>query len=251
MNIINFRNLRADEIEVRVGTVSKSGTGFSLLLYQDARAAMTVLDETVGVFNWQKSYSRDNANCTISIWDEDKKQWISKEDTGTESNTEKEKGKASDAFKRTAVNWGIGRELYSAPFIWINGKDTKDKFIVKEISYEGKKITGITIYNTTKKCIAYNFGTKNNTNISKKHDNSKTKDITCNLQDAAEKSQKKQDAAEEITFKDKNGNYVLCQNCGSIIPRREIAVYSYNYFNKKTLCMDCQKIFKTQDLTKK
>jgi hypothetical protein len=87
----------------------------------------------------------------VSIWDDAKKQWISKEDTGTESNTEKEKGLASDSFKRACFNWGIGRELYSAPFIWIkaadckieqgrNGKpQCKDEFIVEKIKYTEQK----------------------------------------------------------------------------------------------------------------
>lgn len=114
-----FRNLRADEIELRVGTATANG--FSLLLYKDARCDMNILDETVGAMNWKRSHSRENANCTVSLWDAEKKEWVSKEDTGAESFTEKEKGLASDSFKRACVNWGIGRELYTAPFIWIKG----------------------------------------------------------------------------------------------------------------------------------
>ena len=106
MTKLEFRDLRADEIDVRISTF-KENEGMSLLLYKDARCDMNVLDETVGAFNWQRSHSRDNANCTVSIWDEDKKQWISKEDTGTESNTEAEKGLASESFKRSCFNWGI------------------------------------------------------------------------------------------------------------------------------------------------
>ena len=111
-----FRLLKANEIEARVATVSEKGC--SLLLYKDARCDMNILDETVGPMNWMRSHTRDNANCVVSIWDEKKNQWISKEDTGTESFTEKEKGLASDSFKRACFNWGIGRELYTAPFIW-------------------------------------------------------------------------------------------------------------------------------------
>lgn len=113
-----FRNLRADEIDVRVAQITKNG--FSLLLYKDARCDMNILDESVGALNWQRTHIRENANCIVSIWDETKKQWVSKEDTGTESNTEKEKGLASDSFKRACFNWGIGRELYTSPFIWVN-----------------------------------------------------------------------------------------------------------------------------------
>lgn len=140
-----FRDLRADEVECRIGTV-KEGKGVSLLLYKTARVDMDVLDETVGPLNWQKSYCRDNANCIVSIWDESKGQWISKEDTGTESNTEKEKGLASDSFKRACFNFGIGRELYSAPFIWIPGAGKYDKFWVREMEVESKKITKLVIY---------------------------------------------------------------------------------------------------------
>ena len=134
-----FRLLRADEIDVRVGNV-KQGEGISLLLYKDARCDQNILDETVGPYNWQRTHSRDNANCTVSIWDEKKQQWISKEDTGTESKTEAEKGLASDSFKRACFNWGIGRELYSAPFIWISGNDTNSlkymRFTVHDIGYD-------------------------------------------------------------------------------------------------------------------
>lgn len=115
-----FRTLYADEIDVRVGTVGAKGV--SLLLYKDSRCDQRVLDESVGALNWQCHYSRDNANCTVSIWDEDKRQWIEKEDTGVESNTEAEKGLASDSFKRACVKWGIGRELYTAPFIFIQAR---------------------------------------------------------------------------------------------------------------------------------
>lgn len=120
-----FRRLRADEIELRVGTCTDKG--FSLLLYKDARCDMNILDETVGAMNWKREHLRENANCIVSIWDADKGMWVSKEDTGTEPFTEKEKGLASDSFKRACVNWGIGRELYSAPFIWISGH-TRDGY---------------------------------------------------------------------------------------------------------------------------
>lgn len=152
-----FRLLHADEIEARVATVNEKGC--SLLLYKDARCDMNILDETVGAMNWMRSHTRDNANCIVSIWDKDKEQWISKEDTGTESFTEKEKGLASDSFKRACFNWGIGRELYTAPSIWIsadkvnlnqkNGKyTTYDKFVVEAIRYDDKRqISALSIKN--------------------------------------------------------------------------------------------------------
>lgn len=138
-----FRLLRADEIDCRIGNISKDGKGLSLLLYKDARCDMTILDETFGPFGWQRHHSRDNANCTVSIYDIEKNEWIEKEDVGTESNTEAIKGLASDSFKRACVNWGIGRELYTAPFIWIpanlcsiQDKKCYDKFRVVEIGYD-------------------------------------------------------------------------------------------------------------------
>lgn len=150
MNKLEFRPLRADEIDVRVGTVNKDRTGVSLLLYKDARCDQNILDETVGPMNWQRKHSRDNANCVVEIWDDEKKQWVGKEDTGTESNTEAEKGLASDSFKRACFNWGIGRELYSAPFIWVNLRSAEDdpkkiKFWVKSMVIEDRKITALTI----------------------------------------------------------------------------------------------------------
>ena len=134
--MLNFRTLKASEIECRVGTISEKG--LTLLLYKDARCDMNILDETVGALNWKREHKRDNANCVVSIYDEDKKEWVSKEDTGTESNTEAEKGLASDSFKRACVNWGIGRELYTAPFIYIPSnkctifKNSKGKYTVQE-----------------------------------------------------------------------------------------------------------------------
>lgn len=134
---LKFRPLRADEVELRVSTCNANG--FSLLLYKDARCDQNILDETVGAMNWQRHHSRENANCTVSIWDCDKEQWISKEDTGTESFTEKEKGLASDSFKRSCFNWGIGRELYTAPFIWINAPmEQKNGRYVPAKSYDRK-----------------------------------------------------------------------------------------------------------------
>lgn len=168
---LEFRTLKADEIDVRVGTVTKNGA--SLLLYKDARCDQNILDETVGPFNWQRYHTRENANCTVSIWDEEKKQWIEKEDTGTESFTEKEKGLASDSFKRACFNWGIGRELYTAPFIFVkceteqdgrqykltpDGKKKLSGMKVDEIEYTDKRITRLVISN--RDGILYNFGKK-------------------------------------------------------------------------------------------
>jgi len=164
--ILEFRELRADEIDCRIATVQDNG--LSILLYKDARCDMNILDETVGPMNWKREHTRENANCIVSIWDEGKRQWISKEDTGTESNTQKEKGLASDSFKRACFNWGIGRELYTAPYIWFNAGDANisnkkcsDKFVCEKVSYDNKKIVELVIRNTkTKKTFTFNAGKK-------------------------------------------------------------------------------------------
>ena len=154
----HFRKLKADEIECRIGTMTDKG--LSLLLYKDARVDMNLLDETVGPMNWKREHSRENRNCIVSIWDTVKNEWVSKEDTGTESNTEAEKGLASDSFKRACFNWGIGRELYTAPFIWVKAEDCNissgyngkpkcnDRFVVVKLTYKDNgDIDGLAIKN--------------------------------------------------------------------------------------------------------
>ena len=160
-----FRDLRADEIECRVQSVKENG--LVLLLYKDARVDMNILDETVGSSNWQREHyeCKGNLFCRVGIGisrQDGTSEWVWKSDCGTESNTEAQKGEASDSFKRACFNWGIGRELYTAPFTWIpadkcnikNGK-CYDKFFVEKILIENKQITGLAIYNETMKCRAF------------------------------------------------------------------------------------------------
>lgn len=161
---MDFRLLKASEIDCRVGTVSE-GRGFSLLLYKDARVDMKILDEVFGWDGWKREHNLIDGKlfCTVSIWSDKRNEWIQKQDVGTESYTEKEKGQASDAFKRACVNIGIGRELYTAPFIWIDGTKynaKKDKFRVKTISYnEDREIISLEIVDK-KGNVAYSFGSK-------------------------------------------------------------------------------------------
>lgn len=145
-----IRLLRADEIEVRAQSVKDNGGVF--LLYKDARCDMRILDEIYGIGGWQRSHEVINGNlfCTVEIWDEEKNQWIRKQDVGTESNTEKEKGQASDSFKRACFNIGIGRELYTAPFTWIKAIQSENlkyaKFFVSKIDYnENREIITLEI----------------------------------------------------------------------------------------------------------
>lgn len=109
-----FRNLEANEIDCRIAQINEEW--LSLLLYKDARVDQNILDETVKPMNWQRDHKelKGNIYCGISIYDETKKEWVTKWDCGKESFTEVEKGEASDSFKRAGFNWGIGRELYTA-----------------------------------------------------------------------------------------------------------------------------------------
>lgn len=174
MSELIFRKLFSHEVDVRVGTNKAGGKGASLLLYKDARCDMNILDDTVGSLGWQRTHTRDNANCIVSIYDDKKNMWISKEDTGTESMTEKEKGMASDSFKRACVNWGIGRELYTAPFIWIDRNVVSEsdikfaKFKCDEIGYDDNGVIDRLVISSKGKTI-YSFGS------SKKVENSKPK----------------------------------------------------------------------------
>lgn len=153
--------LEAGDIDCRMQQISKKGgrVGAVILLYKDARVDMRILDEVFGRDGWQRSHEVINGNlfCTVDIWCEERGAWIRKQDVGVESYSEKEKGQASDAFKRACFNIGIGRELYSAPFIYIplnegeyfeQGGSLKsyERFKVSEISYNPKReITGLKI----------------------------------------------------------------------------------------------------------
>lgn len=152
-----IRLLTKDDIDVRVAqTTSYDGkVKVSLLLYKDARVDMKILDELYTPMGWKRTHRLigDRLYCLVEVWDKEKKEWVGKEDVGTESNTEAEKGQASDSFKRACFNWGIGRELYTAPKISVelNEKEyTRDNnskirvfatFSVKSIGYDEKTRT--------------------------------------------------------------------------------------------------------------
>lgn len=147
--------LKAQDVECRVQQITENQNGYGaiLLLYKDARVDMKILDQVYGEMNWQRKHTVINGQlfCSVLIWDDGKKQWIEKQDVGTESATEAEKGRASDSFKRACFNVGIGRELYNAPFIYIKldagevrknskGKPTTyTRFNVTEMEYSREK----------------------------------------------------------------------------------------------------------------
>lgn len=172
---MKFRNLRADEVEARVSQVTEKGV--MLLIYKDARCDMRILDETVGPENWQREHyeCKGNLFCRVGInvnynSPEHIGRWVWKSDCGTESNTEAEKGEASDSFKRACFNWGIGRELYTAPLIWIpaslveikqgrNGRPAcYDCFTVSKLEVTDGKISDLEILRKEKP--VYRMGKK-------------------------------------------------------------------------------------------
>lgn len=167
---MNFRDLTEEDIECRVQSAKENG--LILLLYKNARVDMNILDETVGGENWQREHYECKGNLFCRVGIKTDNGWVYKSDCGTESNTDAQKGEASDSFKRACFNWGIGRELYTSPFIWINSENCKilktekngkpfyncrDNFEVEKIKIENKKIVGLAIRNVTqnKRCFVW------------------------------------------------------------------------------------------------
>lgn len=230
---MNFRTLRADEITLRVGTV---GNGYyTLLLYKDARCDMNILDETVGNENWQRSHKevKGNLYCSVGILFANQG-WVWKEDCGVESNTEKEKGEASDSFKRACVNWGIGRELYTAPNIYIdcgtieeqdkNGKKVykipqteKRSFRVKEIEYNEKR-------EITKLVIVDNRSVQVFPKVFEKTD------------------EQKQALQNAVVTTNSYRQEIHCVDCDDSVSQK-VADYSIQKYGK-VLCYNCQKFLK-------
>lgn len=185
---MEFRKLTADEIDVRVATVSEKGV--SLLLYKDARVDQNILDESVGADNWQRKHEVINGNlfCNVGIrvkHDDGTTEWVWKQDVGVESYTEKEKGQASDSFKRACFCWGIGRELYTSPFIWVNSGDVKieekngkkttyDRFKVQSIEYTGGVISNLVIVNEKTKKVVFSMNGNKSKPKEEKHKDKET-----------------------------------------------------------------------------
>lgn len=183
MSDIKIRLLRADEIECRISMINEKG--LSLLLFKDARVDQKILDETFTPFGWKRSHQMIDGNlyCTVEIWDHEKGQWVGKQDVGTMSYSEKEKGQASDSFKRACFNWGLGRELYTAPFIWIPAevaniqkkeKDreqkyyTSDRFRVQAISYDEERAIDFLVVVNAKGQAVYSMDKRKDAMLAKK-----------------------------------------------------------------------------------
>lgn len=209
----NIRLLKANEIDCRVNTINEKG--ITLLLYKDARVDMAVLDETYGVGNWQRTHEviNDNLFCNIEVWNDRINQWVKKQDVGVESYSQKEKGQASDSFKRAGFNWGIGRELYTSPFIWIAPRDDKEifknnkgalttytKLAVKEIGYNKQREINKLVIIDEKGKVRF---TLNNETEEKKHREKLVKYINANGLDFTEiaKEHKLNGKSTEAEFK--------------------------------------------------
>ena len=171
MKTIIFRDLKPEEIEVRIGNIIKDREtnepkSFQLLLYKTARVDANVLDDTVGVYNWQKRFYqvKDTMVCSIGLYNEERKEWIWKDDGGDDDfTTEKVKAELSDSFKRAGFAIGIGRKLYSASKICMvvditPTNNPKSYYQVKQIDYDDTSITRLVIINKRTKEVVINYG---------------------------------------------------------------------------------------------
>lgn len=225
MSDYTIRLLSEKDVELRIQhlTETRKGVYVTLLVYKDARTDMDILDEAFGSMNWQRKHKLigNTMYCSISVWDSEKKEWVEKEDAGKESYNESEKGQASDSFKRSGVNWGIGRELYNAPIIRI--KLEADEFIK-----EGDKIK--THKHFRVKSMVYD------------KENSKYKEFTVVDEEGNERfSLNKPIAKQNVTSNNKGDAVTVCSGCGSTITDERVVQYSVRFYNQP-LCRDCQKI---------
>lgn len=169
MTNIKFKPLEASDIEARVAQCSEKGC--SILLYKDARCDMRMLDEAVGPDNWDCRYSEVKGNLFCEVGINTDNGWVYKQDVGIPSNMEAQKGEASDAFKRACFKWGIGRELYTAPFIWVPADKLKslrrndkgkwacyDRFSVSGMSVKNGRIMDVAIRNDKTGKVVFDSG---------------------------------------------------------------------------------------------
>lgn len=232
----NFRLLTADEIECRISQVSEKGVG--LLLYKTARTDYALLDEKFGMFGWQNDYRLIDGKmyCGIAVKNAETGEWCWKWNVGTESNTEAEKGQASDAMKRAGFCWGIGTELYSAPFIWIpyellqrtNGSKVYDRFYVKSIGYDSNEnISELQIVNDIGAVV---FTHPRKKTVSTKADNSEERSVTTS-------EPRKVNIPAELTKASVKPNF--CIECGAEVPDK-VFDFSMKRWGK-CYCYTCQK----------
>ena len=178
MKKIVFRDLKPEEIEVRIGSVIKDRNGnpksFQLLLYKTSRTDMAILDETFGTFGWRNHFYqvKNTMVCSIEVYDEESKQWINKDNGGDDDFTvEQVKAELSDSLKRAGSTLGIGRKLYTASKIYMvvditENNTTKPYFQVKENEYDDTSITKLVVINKKTKEEVITYGVKNTSQTS-------------------------------------------------------------------------------------
>jgi len=252
--------LTAQDIECRVQSVSraKSGrVGAVLLLYKDARVDMRILDQVFGPGNWQRTHEVINGNlfCNIDVWDAEKRAWVRKQDVGVESNTEKEKGQASDAFKRAGFNWGVGRELYTGPFIYVELTDNEfysegqqgrkeilkcypnTKFFVTRVAYNDRReINELTIVDRNG-TVRFDMNKKVQ-GAPQPAQSGQTQAGKANTQGQASKAARGQQSAAEPPAPPQEGG-ATCPICGGPISKAE-QDYSVRKYGREA-CRSCQK----------
>lgn len=232
-----FRTLKAEEIDVRVGNVAKNG--YTLLLYKDARCDMNILDETTEY--WQRDHKeiKGNLYCGVGIFSEKIGQWLWKWDCGIESREDKEgnqkKGEASDSFKRACVNWGIGRELYTSPFIFISCETKYDetKKVYKIASVDEQKRTQYMrvkeiAYNDKREIIKLVIVDSKGAQVYPNNIYSKSPKI-----EQENMAVKKQEQFQQLKCE--------CAECCAKITEK-VALYSMKNYGKE-LCYNCQKSY--------
>ena len=233
------------DVELRVGQIQQTAYGYyvTLLCYKDARCDMNILDEVYGPTNWKRTHEVLNGNlfCLVSIWDEEKQQWVPKEDVGTESNTEATKGQASDSFKRACVNVGIGRELYDTPEIRFKLNDdevvmgtnnkpkTYAKFHIGSMTYDRllKRYTDFTVLDAA--------GTV-------RYDINKGKGAAHAAPSPAPAHEPQRNTPPSYSAFPGQAPAPYCSECNSYIKSPKVAEYSLNKFGR-VLCYNCQKRF--------
>lgn len=236
--------LTARDVELRVA--QQFSDSVALLVYKDARVDMRILNECFGPMNWQRKHDVVNGNnyCTISIKNPETGEWVGKQDVGTPSKTEAEKGEASDSFKRAGFNWGIGVELYDAPDIKI--KLDEKEFLVKN---DGKKVL------TTKFKVSYmqynkelhqfdefvvvdNKG-KTRFDLKTKNEGQVNNSKAVYTQNKPQANVNPTPQPQPVKTQNNGGTGLVCASCGAVISEK-VFNYSSEKFGKP-LCMKCQK----------
>ena len=237
-----IRLLTANDIDVKVKQVSEKGA--VLLLYKNARVDMTILDETYGLQNWECDYKeiKGNLYCGIGVRESEDKPFVWKWDCGIESREDdgnEKKGEASDAFKRAGFKWGIGRELYTAPFTFANVPTTQsngnwklanpyERFKVKEIEFIARAITKLVIVDS-----------KGNTVYSLIPQNPLA-------QSTKQPTTTNNSTEPQNTPKTSEKTNLFCTECNAEVSDK-VAMYSNSKLGR-ILCYECQKTFKNKEV---